>query len=412
WSKVIGRKEKKSIKTSILPNSGDRKTSGTSTPSKSTKTAQTEASRNRRPPKTAAIQISCRGDATYADVMRVAKEKVDIDAMGIHEVRPRKSRSGALLLEIPGAEGGSKADKLAEKLKTALEGQEDVLITRPEKMAEIRIKDLEESTTKNDILLTLTLLGSCHERVFKMGEIIPSYNGMGTIWIRCPLAIAKNITKSKRIRIGWTNVRVELLPERIMLCYKCLEPGHIKKQCSSETDRSLLCYRCGLPGHIAKGCTEQVSCPVCAAKNLKANHRMGGPACKPPVTKRKILREDKTSKDPKQGQVKQPESMRMEVEKIGEISGKEEGKEREASVIKQLEKCSVQEGDNPEDRRITEEMEVEETRPESSISDQPPQAERDWPELGQEWTVPARDDGVRADNGEGGLQYADKSSNA
>ncbi|KYN22346.1 Gag-Pol polyprotein [Trachymyrmex cornetzi] len=224
--------------------------------------------------------------------MKTAKEKVDVEALGILEIRPRKSRTGALLLEIPGIEGRNKANKLAEKLKAALADQQDVLITRPEKTADIRIRDLEESTTKEDILLTLTLLGNCTEEVFKMGEITKAFNGLGTLWLRCPLATAKSITKTKKIRIGWTMARVELLPERTTQCYRCLEPGHVRQQCKSENDRSAVCYRCGKYGHIARGCVEQMHCPICASRNIRADHRMSGAACNPP----KLRRKDKTEK--------------------------------------------------------------------------------------------------------------------
>ncbi|XP_018368539.1 PREDICTED: uncharacterized protein LOC108764689 [Trachymyrmex cornetzi] len=107
---------------------------------------------NRRIPKTAAVQINCRGEASYAETMRIAKSNVDIDMLGIQEIRPRKTRTGALLLEIPGVDGAKKANMLADRLKEVLKEQENVMISRPEKTAEIRIRDLEESVSKEDML--------------------------------------------------------------------------------------------------------------------------------------------------------------------------------------------------------------------------------------------------------------------
>ncbi|KYN21933.1 hypothetical protein ALC57_05671 [Trachymyrmex cornetzi] len=266
WSRVVGRKEKHAA--SAGKKIGAKKTLSF-TPTKTPKASRAEGDKDsRRVPKTAAIQISCRGEASYTEVMRTAREKVDIDAMGIHDLRPRKSRTEALLLEIPGAENSIKADKLAEKLQQALEGQRDVLVSRLEKMADIRMKDLEESTTKEDILLALTLHGNCSDKVLRLGEIIPSINELGTLWIRCPLAVAKNITKN-------VMARVDLLPERITQCYRCLEPGHVRMHCKSEIDRGSLCYRCGKPGHMAKDCSEVAHCVICTNRNLKADHRMG-----------------------------------------------------------------------------------------------------------------------------------------
>ncbi|XP_018358984.1 PREDICTED: uncharacterized protein LOC108758487 [Trachymyrmex cornetzi] len=113
--------------------------------------------------------------------MRLAKNRVDIDTLNIGEIRSRKARTGALLLEIPGAEGASKADKLTGKLKEALGDEQNVLISRPEKTADVRLRDIEESTTKEDILLALTQRGECQKEAIKLGDITSAYNGLGTV---------------------------------------------------------------------------------------------------------------------------------------------------------------------------------------------------------------------------------------
>ncbi|XP_018360471.1 PREDICTED: calponin homology domain-containing protein DDB_G0272472-like [Trachymyrmex cornetzi] len=299
WSRVVGRKEKHAA--SAGKKIGAKKTLSF-TPTKTPKASRAEGDKDsRRVPKTAAIQISCRGEASYTEVMRTAREKVDIDAMGIHDLRPRKSRTEALLLEIPGAENSIKADKLAEKLQQALEGQRDVLVSRLEKMADIRMKDLEESTTKEDILLALTLHGNCSDKT-----------------------------------IGW--------------------------------------------------------------------------ACKPPVIKGKSKKEPRASgRELSQDPTKNKENLGMEVEDNPQTQSRtEERKEREASVIRQLAKCSVKEGAKSEDTRIMEEMEVEEIRIESIPGNQTSQVATEWPELGQEWTMTTQDAPRKEGNGEGGLQHKEQ----
>ncbi|KYN29291.1 Gag-Pol polyprotein [Trachymyrmex cornetzi] len=400
WSKVVGRRVRKITKQDSIQDLGNK--SGISTPAKAKKATRSEEIKDyRRIRRTAVVQISCRGEASYSGMMRLAREKVDVEALGILDIRPRKSRTGALLLEIPGVEGGQKADKLAEKLKTALVGQEDVLVTRPEKTADIRLKDLVEATTEEDILQTLTLLGKCAKTAFKLGTIVPSFNGLGTLWVRCPLASAKSICRNKRIRIGWTMVRVELLPERSNQCFKCLEPGHVRTQCRNEIDRGALCYRCGQSGHIAKDCIEKAHCPICASKNVKAEHRMGGPACKPPVTKRKTNKEEKVSKDPLLGQKKNPEDINMNVEKSSEHHpGKDKGIEREASVVRQMEKCCVSEG-------VKSEMDMEVELEEGSLDFQKTVAkktEEDWPTLGIDWSNAEERKEEKKEPGDGGSQ--------
>ncbi|XP_011860064.1 PREDICTED: nucleolar protein of 40 kDa-like [Vollenhovia emeryi] len=76
--------------------------------------------------------------------------------------------------------------------------------------------------------------------------------------------------------------RVELLEARPLVCFRCLERGHVRQQCRSKVDRSAACYRCGSEGHQAQDCILEPSCPVCKAKDLPDRHKAGGTACPSP----------------------------------------------------------------------------------------------------------------------------------
>lgn len=93
--------------------------------------------------------------------MRLARDRIDVDELGIGEVRSKRARTGAFLLEIPGPENAEKVDALANKLRTALADQEGVIISRPLKTAEIRIRDLEDSISEEEIATTLAKAGGC-----------------------------------------------------------------------------------------------------------------------------------------------------------------------------------------------------------------------------------------------------------
>jgi len=69
--------------------------------------------------------------------MRLARERMDIRGLGIAELRPRRARTGALLLKVPGPEGANKADALAGALREALLERAEVAINRPIKTAEM-----------------------------------------------------------------------------------------------------------------------------------------------------------------------------------------------------------------------------------------------------------------------------------
>ncbi|KYN14497.1 hypothetical protein ALC57_13303 [Trachymyrmex cornetzi] len=391
WSKVVGRKAKREPGLASGSNSRKKITlvSTSNTPKK--------IGDNRRIPKTAAVQINCRGEESYADTMRTAKSNVDIDILGIQEIRPRRTRTGALLLEIPGVDAVKKANMLADRLKEVLKEKENVLISRPEIMAEIRIRDLEESVTKEDVSQVISNIGKCPIDMIKMGDIVKAINGLGALWLRCPLVAAKMVTKNRRIRIGWTMARVDLLPTRPTQCFRCLEKGHVRSQCHNEHDRGATCYRCGQGGHIAKYCLEQVHCVICSERNLRADHRLGGPACKPPPLRKKenrvVINKENSQSQLRLEKGDNTTGVGMEMEIIEEgipVNKGEKREERESSVVRQMAECCVGEEMTSKERNQDEEVmdiEVDIGRQLSDIKkSNTPVTEGDWPKAGVDWS--------------------------
>jgi len=270
----------------------------------------------RKPPKTAAVQVTC-PPGQYAETMRLARERVDIRGLGIPELRPRRARTGALLLEVPGADGGTKAGALAEKLRVALGDREGVTVSRPVKTAEMRVKDLEDSISAAEVAEALAAQGGCAIEDVRVGPIRPGTNRLGTAWVRCPLIAANRIYKRGRLTLGWTRVRVEPLPERATTCYKCLRAGHVRATCPNDEDRTDLCYRCGEAGHRASQCNREPKCPLCEGSGRPANHKAGSRACRAPkrAEKRPARREKEQRRgtDPPQTQPP-PEPMETEPE--------------------------------------------------------------------------------------------------
>jgi len=240
----------------------------------------------KKSPRTAAVQIICL-DGERAEVMRLARARVNLEELGIREMRPRRARTGALLLEIPGVEGAQKADALADKLRVALADKEGMLITRPQKTAEIRIRDLEDSISEEEVAVVLAEKGGCHPDEIRVGPIRQASNGLGSAWVKCPLTAASKIVKEGTFRLGWTRAKTEVLPERTLRCYRCWDRGHVQAVCTSKKDRSRNCYRCGQEGHPARGCTAPAKCAICAESKRPVNHRAGGPACRAPIPRKK-----------------------------------------------------------------------------------------------------------------------------
>lgn len=223
-----------------------------------------QAAVKRKLPTTAAVILTCPA-GKYTEAMREAKDKISLNDLGIEGLRAKRALTGALTLEISGGTGGAeKADALAGKLRTVFEGREGYRVSKS---------------------------GGCSPIDVKVGTIKTDPNGMGTAWVRCPLAAANKIAAAgARIFVGWVRARMDILEQRPLQCFKCLEGGHVRSRCPNSTDRSDLCYRCGAPGHLARDCTQtKVRCPLCEDLGRPSNHRVGSKAC-PPSRKKKGVR--------------------------------------------------------------------------------------------------------------------------
>lgn len=239
-----------------------------------------------RVPKSAAVSVTVPegSQASYAQVMQAAKAKIRLSDLGIAEVKQKRAINGGLLLQVAGEECAGKADALAAKLHEAV-ADLGVKVARPTKHGEARVMDLDESVTQQDVASAIANACGCAAGDVKVGEIRRSLSTLGTVWVRCPLTAIRKLAEAKRVLVGWVSARVDVLPARALQCYRCLEKGHSRHQCTSPTDRSALCYACGEPGHTANQCVAQTKkCALCAERGLPADHRLGA---KCPPQKRK-----------------------------------------------------------------------------------------------------------------------------
>ncbi|XP_053616790.1 uncharacterized protein LOC128678903 [Plodia interpunctella] len=237
-----------------------------------------------RPPRSAAVLLKVQADAekhgtTYGQILDLAREKVDLGALGISGVKFKRAATGARILEIAGADRDNKADQLAAKLREVLDPQ-TVEVSRPQKSADLRVLELCDSATPQLVRQAIARVGQCPESEIRVGDIKEEHAGTRTAWVRCPVAAAKRLTASgAKLLVGWVSAKVKLLPTRPMQCYRCLEIGHVSQRCTAEADRSLLCYRCGELGHKAAVCNAAPKCVLCAGAGKPTGHRAGSAAC-------------------------------------------------------------------------------------------------------------------------------------
>ncbi|XP_011707944.1 PREDICTED: uncharacterized protein LOC105462792 [Wasmannia auropunctata] len=216
----------------------------------------------RRPPRSAAVSMSFPENMKFADVVKKARDSVNLGDLGIEHTRLRATMSGAVLVEIPGNDMSPKADTLAAKLQEVFMDS-GVRVSRPSLKGELRLSGLDASISPRELRAAMAEAGGCAADDIRMGHTRATRNGLRTVWTQCPLNAAIRLAQAGSLRVGWSTTRVDLLKRRPAQCYRCFATGHVRERCPSEVDRASCCFNCGADGHLAKDCGRPASCPIC-----------------------------------------------------------------------------------------------------------------------------------------------------
>lgn len=74
----------------------------------------------------------------------------------------------------------TKANSLALRLSEALKDRENVKVARSSRMAEIRLRDLDDSVTVEDVVQAISEVCKCGSSKVSAGAIKRAPNGLGT----------------------------------------------------------------------------------------------------------------------------------------------------------------------------------------------------------------------------------------
>jgi hypothetical protein len=248
------------------------------------------------------VTVTVVRDSGYGlvDALTKARRHIKLAELGITVIYPRKAITGAMILEIEGDEGGRKAALLADRMMHVLRG-DPVKISAPRKMVKMRVTRMAGSVTSDEVVAAVSNAGDCQIGEISVGELRRAPRGLTSVWLRCPLPAIKRICASasvagddggglKKIIVGWCEAKILPLPTRRLQYFKCLEPGHARRDCKSLADRSDRCYHCGEPGYGARECSSRVPrYPVCSDLGGPAMYRMGPLVCRLPPCRRKAI---------------------------------------------------------------------------------------------------------------------------
>ncbi|KAK9674841.1 hypothetical protein QE152_g40816, partial [Popillia japonica] len=188
------------------------------------------------------------GTTKYADLLKTVKDKVDLDRVGVHVKTIRKTRHGDLMLEVSGDREKSGALKaiISKKVENKI------------------------SLINNEITIHVLDINGVYTKV---KSIRPTRGGDQIATVQASRVAGHALLNAGRIKIGWVGCRVRERVE-VTRCYRCLEFGHLKKECKGQ-HRSNHCLSCNQLGHQPKHCVGAQFCPTCQSEGHRADSTQG-----------------------------------------------------------------------------------------------------------------------------------------
>lgn len=233
-------------------------------------------------PKPDAILIEKKGDKSYVELLTSVKNDPKLTEVAKAVSKIRRTQKGDLLIQL--SESGTKTAEFQQRLSEAL-GQQAVVKTLTHRVS-LEIRDMDEATSKEEISAAIRAQFNVEEVPVSKISLRKGYGGTQTASFSLPAEDAKKLLEMGKIKIGWISSHIREVTA-VSKCFKCLEFGHIAKQCKSEEDRSKLCRKCGTEGHIAKNCNNAPLCMFCRSDPTKdAKHIAGSGKC--PVFKQAL----------------------------------------------------------------------------------------------------------------------------
>jgi hypothetical protein len=138
---------------------------------------------------------------SYADVLATARQKFPLAKIGVESLGMRKSMIGGVIIRLPGDKDRGKASRLATRLAEVLD-QAAVSVAVPIRTAQLRVAGIDISVAKEEQRQTLDLAAGCDSVEVQVEDIRTTRYGLGTAWIKCPVAGARKLARDGKVALG------------------------------------------------------------------------------------------------------------------------------------------------------------------------------------------------------------------
>lgn len=200
---------------------------------------------------------------SYKQALTEMRAAANLKELGILETDTRRGRNGGFIIELPGVtDARHKAMELVKKVQGRM--PEGIRVACPQRKADIVLHGLDPSITVEEAVGGVAEACECLPEDITPSDITEIDSDLGRMWMSCPVAVARRAAALRTVKLGWSTVRIAMARPRLAQCFKCLDFGHIRAECTSPFDRSTNCHKCGRSGHKIGECDSLVAkCALC-----------------------------------------------------------------------------------------------------------------------------------------------------
>ena len=136
---------------------------------------------------------------SVSKLLKEAKDSFKLSEVGVDSISVRAGRDGSVLLVVDTEKA---ADGLAARLRSL--GDERVTISRPERMASIKITNVDITLSDEELAEEISRMSGCPtDKISAKIMRGPQYK-IGLAWIRCPAKFAADMAEMGMVTVGWT----------------------------------------------------------------------------------------------------------------------------------------------------------------------------------------------------------------
>lgn len=153
-------------------------------------------------------------------------------------------------MEFSGGDATERANVMAASFRSAL--GDSAVVSRSVRLAVFRLRGLDLMVDQVDVRRAVASNGGCLEADVSVGEIGRLSGGTRSVWVKCPVDVARGLCAGGRLAIGWSSAIAEFFKVQRIQCYRCWGFGHVRESvimwktglaCASDVDNLVIALK-------------------------------------------------------------------------------------------------------------------------------------------------------------------------